>query len=332
MTAIALAAPAPDPRDVPAVLQRELGEDWLRGKSPATIAAYRGDLRQLALWLELPGGEQATLGYVTRLSSVALNGLALRWRGAMTEAGLSSSTTNRRLASLRSAVRFARMLGMTSATIDVAGVRPEPRRDSRGPTATEFRTMLEALERRPDHARKLRLRAMLLCLGVLGLRRGEVLGLDREHWADGRLMVKPKGRRERHPLTVPPLVATALDRWCASWPAEDGPLFVTLRGRTTGARLSATAFAGSLKVLGRQAGLERPVRPHGLRHCAVTCALDTRDGDLRAVRRFSRHASLSMLLVYDDDRTDTFGEIARAVEAALVPQAVVEATNAKGGA
>jgi integrase/recombinase XerC len=44
-------------------------------------------------------------------------------------------------------------------------------------------------------------------------------------------------------------------------------------------------------ALGEQAGLG-VMRPHGLRHAAITEALELTRGDVRAVQRFSRHRDL----------------------------------------
>jgi integrase/recombinase XerC len=66
-------------------------------------------------------------------------------------------------------------------------------------------------------------------------------------------------------------------------------------------------------ALGRRAGLPRPARPHGLRHQGITRALDLFSGDVRKVQKFSRHATLETLLIYDDARRDDAGQIARAL-------------------
>ena len=57
-------------------------------------------------------------------------------------------------------------------------------------------------------------------------------------------------------------------------------------------------------------------RPHGLRHAAITEALDATGGDVRAVQRFSRHRSLATLQLYDDSRQDLGGQVAHKVAAA----------------
>lgn len=53
-------------------------------------------------------------------------------------------------------------------------------------------------------------------------------------------------------------------------------------------------------------------RPHGLRHAAITAALDL-TGDLRAMQRFSRHRNPAILMAYDDARQDLVGDVAKRV-------------------
>ena len=60
--------------------------------------------------------------------------------------------------------------------------------------------------------------------------------------------------------------------------------------------------------IGVRAGAGR-VRPHGLRHSAVTAVLDATNGNVREARAFSRHAKLETVAIYDDARIDTGGEL-----------------------
>ena len=53
--------------------------------------------------------------------------------------------------------------------------------------------------------------------------------------------------------------------------------------------------------------------PHGIRHTAITEALNLTQGDVRAVQRFSRHRDVRVLTIYDDNRTDLGGKVARMV-------------------
>ncbi len=59
------------------------------------------------------------------------------------------------------------------------------------------------------------------------------------------------------------------------------------------------------------AGLERPVRPHGIRHQAITRVLDITNGNVRAAQKFARHARVSSTMIYDDNRLDLAGDMAR---------------------
>jgi integrase len=51
------------------------------------------------------------------------------------------------------------------------------------------------------------------------------------------------------------------------------------------------------------------VRPHGLRHTAITAVLDA-GASTRDAQRFSRHKDPRTLLRYDDNRADLRGRLA----------------------
>lgn len=76
---------------------------------------------------------------------------------------------------------------------------------------------------------------------------------------------------------------------------------------------SPALASSTSSALGEQAGLK--VRPHGLRHTAITAALDAFNGDYRKTRAFSRHASLDTVHRYDDNRADHAGQVAQALNA-----------------
>ena len=95
---------------------------------------------------------------------------------------------------------------------------------------------------------------------------------------------------------------------------DRGPLFINFdRAGKGNGRLTSTSLYRIVRDLGKKIDLK--VRPHGLRHAAITEALDLTNGNVRAVQRFSRHRDLRILNVYDDNRTDLAGEVARKVAA-----------------
>ena len=80
--------------------------------------------------------------------------------------------------------------------------------------------------------------------------------------------------------------------------------------------MSPAAFGRMVGVLAKRAGIDH-VRPHGLRHAAITAALDASGGDLRAAQRFSRHRDPRTLCLYDDNRKDLGGDLACRVAASV---------------
>jgi integrase/recombinase XerC len=311
---VPLATPSARPPDATGPAERLLTA-FLAGRSPQTLRAYRQDLAHFTAFTGAATPVEAAQRLLGGGAGPA-NELALRYKADLLERGLAAATVNRRLAALRSLVKLARTLGLAGWSLEVEGLRAEPYRDTRGPGAAGFRRLLEQLAGRSD-AKALRDRAILRLLFDLGLRRAEVVrldvaDLDREA---GQVAVLGKGRTGKVLLTLPPQTRTALEAWVAVRGLEPGPLFGSLdRARKGSGRLTGGGLYALVRDLGEQAGLK--VWPHGLRHAAITEALDRTGGDVRAVQRFSRHRDLRTLMIYDDRRTDLAGDVARKVAAA----------------
>jgi integrase/recombinase XerC len=282
---------------------------FLAGRSPQTLRAYRQDLEDLAAFLGAASIDQAARQLLAGGPGQA-NGVALSWRARLLERRLSPATVNRRLAALRSLVKLARTLGMVPWALEVEGVKAESYRDTRGPGADGVRRLARQLQGRSD-AKGRRDLAIVRLLYDLGLRRAEVVSLDLGHLdlAAGTLAVLGKGRSQREQLTLPPATRQALAAWVQVRGPEPGALFTALDRGHRGRRLSGTGLYLVIRRLGDGAGLR--ARPHGLRHAAITAALDLTGGDVRKVQRFSRHKNLQTVLRYDDNRQDLAGDVAR---------------------
>jgi len=176
--------------------------------------------------------------------------------------------------------------------------------------------MLDSLAKRKD-PKSMRDRALLRCLYDLGLRRAEVLNLDLEDLDRdaGTVAILGKGRTSKVKLTFPPETKKALEAWIGVG-AAPGPLFCSMNRTHPGkGRLTAIGLYGVVRELGRKLGMK--VWPHGLRHAAITEALDLTGGNVRAVQRFSRHRDVRVLERYDDNRRDLGGEVAKQVAASV---------------
>lgn len=83
-------------------------------------------------------------------------------------------------------------------------------------------------------------------------------------------------------------------------------------------RLSTRAIATVVAKLARAAGATSKVRPHGLRHTAITEALKATGGDLTKTRDFSRHKDIRTVGIYNDNRENHGLEVATGVAAGVM--------------
>lgn len=307
--------PIPRPHFVvPAVGEQDIYQSWLAGKKSTTLRAYEGDVDDFRQFLGAMSGREA-IAILTGGTHGFANAIALSYRTHLAARGLKSATICRRLAALRSLVKLARTLGIVSWSLEIASPKTEPFRDTTGPGDAGWRRVLDQAKTEAGAGGEIGIRnlALVRLLHDLGLRRAEVVSLDLADVdvAAGTVSVLGKGRTERATLSMPAPVRAAMAGWLAVRGPEEGALFRRLdRGAVTPERLTADGVYKVVGELGRRAGLTKRLRPHGLRHQAVTAVLDRNHGDLRAAARFSRHKNLQTLVKYDDNRQDLAGQMA----------------------
>jgi integrase/recombinase XerC len=309
---------------VPALLQSaplptlpgpsDLIEAFLSARNPRTVRAYARDLDDFARFLGQPSAGTAVELFLAGGPGQA-NAAALAYKAHLIARQLAPATIARRLAALRSMVRLARQLGRVTWLLEIPGPRSEAYRDTAGPGESGWKTTLERAKTEAAGGTAIAVRnlALVRLLHDLGLRRSEVAELELEHYdpARGTVDVLGKGKLERIRLSVPGPVRTALDSWIRIRGLDPGPLFHRLdRAGSRSIGLTAEGIYHVVGQLGRRAGLSRRLRPHGLRHAAITAVLDRSQGNVRAAQRFSRHANLQTLVRYDDNRTDLGGQMA----------------------
>ena len=307
----------PDSVGLPALGPVDVMTAFLAGRNPRTLLAYDRDLNDFARFLVCPDAQTA----VARLLSLShghANATALGYKASLIERGLKSATIARRLAALRSVVKMARTVGVVAWALDVESPKAQPYRDTTGPGTDGWKAMLAVATRDAEggKAKPIRDLAIIRLLHDLGLRRGELVALDlADVDLEGKTVsVIGKGRTESARLTLPEPTRQALADWTAKRGGEPGPVFVRLDRAASGPdRLTDTAVFLIVRDLGRKAGLARSTRPHGLRHEAITRALDKTNGNIRQAQQFSRHADPRTVLLYDDRRLDVAGEVARLV-------------------
>jgi integrase/recombinase XerC len=215
------------------------------------------------------------------------------------EQGVVKASIARRLSAVRSFYRYLVREELLAA--NPVQETSSPKLDKRLP---EFLTPDEAarLMSAPDPAtpRGQRDRAFLELLYASGLRVSELAGLTLTQTdLDTReIRVIGKGSRERIVLMGLPAAAALtvyLNDGRQRLAAGTGSNAVFLNYK--GGRLTARSVQGILSRYARQAGIDKNVHPHTLRHTFATHMLDG-GADLRVVQELLGHSSLSTTQIY----------------------------------
>lgn len=312
---IALSAHGAEPCDLaPRFPALSLHQAVLDGRTASTLRAYAGDYRDFARFLGVADPGQALDALVAFAPGLA-HQCAVSYRAHLIHRKLAPATIARRLASLRSAVKLARQLGRVNWSLEIEAPAQESYRDTSGPGLDGWHALLGLAEVESTSARGRRDLALIRLLHDLALRRGEVVGIDLAdlELAGGKVAIRGKGRHHKIRLTLSRAARLALQTWIGDRGDFPGPLFLGFNRGKPGPstpRLTGESVRLVVRSLARRAGVAEPVRPHGLRHQAITEALDATNGDVRKVAKFSRHRKIETVLRYDDARADVGGEIA----------------------
>ena len=287
---------------------------FLAGRSPHTVDAYQRDLddfcgfvRRHTLTAETnPIGRAAqqrvALRWFLTQTPGRANEVALHYRNELMTGHKSTATIARHLSVVKSIVKYARMTGLVTWAIEIPVPRIERSRDTRGPSLETIQAMLTIAAQHPAPSGP-RDVALLRLAYDLALRIGELSKLD---VADvdlktGALWIFGKGRRAKELVTMPHTSRDAARAWLHVRGTKPGPLFLSLSPANWHGRLVTRGVYRIIRDLGAAAGVH--VRPHGIRHTAITQAIDVaaRKGlSIDVVRQFSRHRSLGTLMIYRD--------------------------------
>ncbi len=260
--------------------------DFLNTLKSRTADAYRQDLADFARWFEATNG--------CELSPDAVTSVDLKEYQAhlVTARGLKPATVNRRLAALKSWLRWCVETGLIAAVPRFPRRVEAVRRAPRALTKTEEARLLRALER----GGSARDRALIGLLLFAGLRVGEVVALRREDVKlserKGKVTVRAGKGLKRREVPLGHEAREYLRPWLAEHRGEW--IFPGQEGN----HISARAVQNMLKKYAWLARLEpEKVTPHVLRHTFATRLL--REGkDLVIVAALLGHARLDTTAQY----------------------------------
>lgn len=213
--------------------------------------------------------------------------------------GLSKASTARALAAIRSWFKWLARRGYVEQNPASLVATPKlPKHLPRVPTIEQMNRVVDAASEEvagwPE-----RDRVIFELLYGCGIRNAELVGLDLRdiHWANEAILVRGKGRKERH-VPLGDAAAAALRgylpereaRLAAAEKSTDA-LLVNARMRGEG-RLTTRSVGRIVKRIATAHGLAAEVHPHTLRHAFGTHMLEE-GADLRAIQELLGHERLS---------------------------------------
>ncbi|NAT57416.1 tyrosine-type recombinase/integrase [Pseudomonas syringae] len=267
--------------------------------NPRTRRAYQNDLTDFSSFIGLASADD--FRQVTRSHVLA-------WRADLEQRGLAGATIRRKLAALASLFDHLLDNNAVAGGNPVHGVKRPRIESNEGKTPALGDHQAKALLEAPDEStlKGLRDRAMLAVLLYHGLRREEAAQLQvsdiQERRGIQHLKIHGKGGKVRY-LPLHPVAAGRihlyLERSGHHLDDKKAPLFISLRGKSTGAGVSANGIYTVVEAYAKKAGIEvAGLGVHGLRATAATNALE-HEADIAKVQVWLGHANISTTRIYD---------------------------------
>ncbi|MCM3566721.1 site-specific tyrosine recombinase XerD [Neobacillus mesonae] len=263
-----------------------------KGLAQNTIKSYERDLKSYIHYLKEVESIEV-LNYIQRTHIV-------HFLKFLKDQGKSPKTVARHIASVRSFHQF--LLREKETEQDPTVHLEAPKLERTLPkvlSLQEVETLLDAPK--PHDHYGLRDKAMLELLYATGIRVSELIGMDVEHIniPMGFIRCFGKGNRER----IIPIGRTAVGA-VQQYLDAGRPLFNSKNQNEQalflnhqGKRLTRQGFWKILKKLAREAGINKELTPHTLRHSFATHLLEN-GADLKAVQEMLGHADISTTQIY----------------------------------
>lgn len=262
-----------------------------KGLASNTVVSYERDLKSYLLYV-------SKVEEISSLDAVSRSTI-IQFLKFLTENGKSSKTIARHIASIRSFHQF--LLREKVTTQDPTVHIDRPKQEQKLPQVMSVEEV-QALLDSPDTSKVFGMRdkAMLELLYATGMRVSELISLNVSdvHLTMGFVRCVGKGNKERI-IPLGTMAQNAITTYIEESRSQllkkktTDALFVNLYGN----RLTRQGFWKILKKLTKEAGIEKELTPHTLRHSFATHLLEN-GADLRAVQEMLGHADISTTQIY----------------------------------
>lgn len=165
----------------------------------------------------------------------------------------------------------------------------------------EIEKLTLALKDLPSNPHHARIKAMIGLLVLQGLRQVEITRLDVKDidLIRNTALIEGKGRDDKEIIYLHPETARHIKRYLKANNLKDGALFVSNSNNSRNTRITTRGLRLIIKNVLKDLDIEKSV--HGFRHYFTTTLLKNYQGDLLRVAQYTRHKSLEMLQVYNDN-------------------------------
>lgn len=165
----------------------------------------------------------------------------------------------------------------------------------------EIRQVVDKIKNLQPTPKNSRLKAIFSLLIFQGLRQCEICRLDIKDLdlIHKTTFVQGKGQDDKELIDLHPETVKVLDEYLKSNNIKDGPLFISTSNHCRDQRLSTKTIRTLVKDILKD--LEIVKSTHGFRHFFTSKLIKTYKGDLLEVGRYTRHKSLEILQIYNDN-------------------------------
>lgn len=216
---------------------------------------------------------------------------------------LAVATKNKYLATAKIFLKELNRLGKLPADItqNIKTFSQSKKHKRDGLNDEEIKKLTDALKELPETTPNARLKAILSLLVFQGLRQVEITRLDVKDldFISKTALIQGKGRDDKEPINLHPEAIKALQGYLKASRIADGALFTSQSNNNKNKRLTTRAIRDIVKETLNALGIAKTT--HGFRHYFTTTLIKTYKGDLLEVAQYTRHKSLEMLQVYNDN-------------------------------